>query len=198
MKSLTAVLTIASLSASASALTVLETQSAWTGGFITNVSNGPVVYNFGESFQVPLSGDTIFDKGFLNVRTLQGRTVTMGIAAYTPVGSTIGSPISTQSFNVIGNGLWQQLAFDPIDIPLTPGGFYALFVQATLSPVSFDIGSTPGTAYVPGRYLVGPNLPGTIQNFASDDAAFRVELVPAPGALALLIGAVPLFRRRNK
>jgi hypothetical protein len=188
---------VASLASSASAVTVIETQSAWSGGFLTNVSTGPVVYTLGESFQVPLTGDTVFDKGFLNVRTLQARTVTMGIAAYTPVGSTIGAPIATVSINLLGNGTWEQLTFDPVDIPLTPGGFYALFLRATLSPVSLDIQSTPGTAYPTGRYLTGPNLPGVIQNFNSDDASFRVELVPAPGAFALLVTAAPLLRRRR-
>lgn len=198
MKSIV-IIGIVALASVSSALTVIETESAWTGAFVTNVSTGPIAYHFGESFQVPGAGDNVFAKGFLNVRTLQARTVTMGIASYTVAGSLVGSPIATQSFNLLGNGTWEQLAFDPADIGLVSGAFYALYVKATLTPVSFDIQSTVGTAYGPGGYLVGTNVPGMIANYGSDDASFRVELVPEPGSLlALGLGISVLLRRKSK
>lgn len=190
-------LSVASL---APALTILETESVWTGTFYNNTSTGSTPYHIGQSFTAPLSGDTVFDKGRLTVRSQQGRTVSVSLVNYNAGTSVLGSTLATQSNTLIGDNSWQQMVLDPADVALTPGGTYALMMSVTLTPTTFQVANVVGTSYLGGRYLVGQNNPGTIPNFVSDDTVFRVELVavPEPATMAALgVGAFAIVRRRR-
>lgn len=179
---------------------MIETETAWSGLFGNNQSNGLIFYTFGQSFTVPLSGDTVFLNGRFNVNTLQSRTITKGIAPFNTGTNSIGTPLGSASVFVNGNGFWQQPTFSTAGIPLTPGGTYALYMRVGLTPTSYQIGYLNGNPYSGGRYLVGPNFPGSVQVGTVEDAAFRIELgpVPEPATMtALAVGALALLRKRR-
>jgi hypothetical protein len=183
----------------AQAVTVLETESAWAGAFSINTSTGSTPVLIGQTFQVPLSGDTVFAQGNFNVRSAVTKSVTLGLAPYNPGTGLTSASILSGSQTVTGSGFFQTLTLDPVDTALTPGGYYFFYMSVVLTPNSFDIGRTAGTAYVPGRYGVGYSIPGGLSTYPAEDTAFRVELVPEPMSMAAVgLGLTVLARRKRK
>ncbi len=198
MKRYLTLFAILSLSNVASALTVIETQSLWSGASFNNVSNGPVTVQLGQTFTVPLVGDSVFDQGYLNFNSTLGRNFTMNLGAVS--GNTVTSILATQSETLLGNGTWENIQFNPADVPLVPGGTYAIWASMPLSPTNVMIQSFNSSVYAGGVYFTSlATMPGNVQTFAQNDASFRVELIaPEPASLSSLAGGLLCAARRRR
>lgn len=93
------------------AATAIETESARGSFVITNTSSGSTTQQLWQTFTVPLTGDSVFDKAFLSFRTTQGRAFTFHLGAVS--GTSITSTLASENEVLIGSGAWERIELRP-------------------------------------------------------------------------------------